>query len=126
MTDVDGLSLLCKKITQKVMDKVAEDISGMIVGARLFAECRLHDASGAACTGFQAYIEVDRGTASDALKLLMGRAAELLLHIDKFMHSLESLRGYIADGSSADIEAYLENVRTRRVAMNTIVSKAAQ
>lgn len=82
VTDMDGLSLLCKKITQKVMDKVAEDISGMIVGARLFAECRLHDASGTACTGFQAYIEVDRGTASDALKLLMGRAAELLLHID--------------------------------------------
>ena len=59
-------------------------------------------------------------------ELFLANRDELLLHIDKFMHSLESLRGYIADGSSADIEAYLENVRTRRVAMNTIVSKAAQ
>ncbi|HBG66462.1 MAG TPA: prephenate dehydrogenase/arogenate dehydrogenase family protein [Treponema sp.] len=59
-------------------------------------------------------------------ELFIANREELLLHIDKFMHSLESLRGYIEESRPADIEAYLENVRTRRVAMNTIVSKAGR
>ncbi len=59
-------------------------------------------------------------------ELFLANRKELLSHIDKFTESLGRLRNEIENGEDEKIRLYLENVRTRRMAMARTDLKCSQ
>ncbi len=59
-------------------------------------------------------------------ELFLANRKELLSHIDKFTESLGRLRDEIENGEDEKIRLYLENVRTRRMAMARTDLKCSQ
>lgn len=58
-------------------------------------------------------------------ELFLENKDELLFHIDRFRARMDAARALIADGDAAGLEAFLEDVRRRRVSMGATLSKDA-